>query len=332
MNKRIFLLILATLCLIFGLCSCSCSTDDNEHNHNHSTGSSTINSTGNSTRPDNQNPEPPNTDIKCEHYWYNVEIDKETSSTSSVYLKGSCYLCGDSLMREAITTVSLSEWKKALSSEELKSFTVFAGNSYTDYDESSALSWKIDNDIFTEDYYINSTKNSTSYLTEKYSGYSLMYSKFTYNMDSRTYVYNLDESSTIELGFADGQLIYHSSTSKNGDNVKKSDTLYLNHNKITVSVPDYFYDIFDKMIAEENLTSTSLSASMRTKVAEFLKSLNFDGSFEISFLENGGLSVYFSYENSKTDPIFNEQYSSITIYAQDEKIKSITIGNSSLVF
>ncbi len=332
MNKKIFLLILATLCLIFGLCSCSCSTDDNEHNHNHNSESNIPSSTNNSKRPDNQNPPPPNTDISCEHYWYNVEIDKNTSSTSSVYLKGSCYLCGDTLMREAITTVSLSEWKNALSSDNLKSFTVFAGNTYTDYDESSSLSWRIKDDIFTEDYFINSGKNSSTYLTDKYGGYSLMYSKFTYNMESRTYVYKVDENNSIELGFADGQLIYHSSTSKNGENIKKSDTLYLNHNKITVSIPKYFYDIFNNMIAEENLTSTSLSAGMRKNLAEFLKELTFDGSVEISFIENGGLSVYFSYENSKTDPIFNEQYSSVTIYAQDGKIKSVTIGNSSILF
>ncbi|MBE6673917.1 MAG: hypothetical protein E7596_02285 [Ruminococcaceae bacterium] len=332
MNRRIFLLILVTLCLIFGLCSCSCSTDEGEHNHNHNTQSSVPSSTSNSTRPDNQNPTPPNTDIKCEHYWYNVEIDKNTSSTSSVYLKGRCYLCGDELLREAITTVSLSEWKNALSSENLKSFTVFNGHTYSNYDEKSSSSWKIENDIFTEDYFINSNKNSSSYLTDKYSGYSLMYSKFTYNMESRTYVYTIDESSSIELGFADGQLISHSSTSKNGENTKKSDTLYLNHNKINVSIPDYFFDIFNKMIAEENLTSTSLSSNMRKDLAEFLKTLTFDGSIEISFLENGGLSVYFYYENSKTDPIFNEQYSSITIVGKDEKIKSITIGNYSLVF
>lgn len=331
MKKKAFLLILVTLCLIFTLCSCSCTTDNGEHNHNHSTGSSVDNSTGSSTRPDNQNPTPPNTDIECEHYWYNVEIDKATSSTSSVYLKGTCYLCGDSLMREAITTVSLSEWKAALSSEELKSFTVFAGNNYTDFDENSSLSWRIKNDIFSEDYYINSNKNSASYLEEKYGGYSLMYSKFTYSMETRTYIYDLDESTKVELGFADGQLIYHSTT-KNGENIKKSETLYLNHNKITISVPNYFYEIFERMIAEENLTSTSLSASMRNDVAEFLKELTFDGSFEISFLENGGLSVYFLYENSLTDPIFNSQYNSITILAQDEKIKSVTIGNSTLVF
>ena len=49
-------------------------------------------------------------------------------------------------------------------------------------------------------------------------------------------------------------------------------------------------------------------------------------------VENGGLSVYFYYENSQTDPIFNSQYNTVTISAQDERIKSITIGNSTLVF
>ena len=236
-------------------------------------------------------------------------------------------------MREAITTVSLGEWKKALSSEDLKSFTVFAGNSYTDYDETSSLSWRIINDIFSEDYYINSsTKNSAAYLNENYGGYALMYNKFTYSMETRTYIYEVNENSRVELGFADGNLIYHSTTSKNGENIKKSDTLYLNHNKIEITVPDYFYEIYEKMIAEENIVSSSLSASMRKTVAEFLKTLTFDGTFEISFLENGGLSVYFSYENTQTDPIFNSQYNSITISAQDERIESITIGNSTLIF
>ena len=325
MNKRIFLLILTTLCLIFVLCSCSC--DNENHDHNHITSSSK-----GDIILDNQNPEPPPLVNKpCDHYWCKVEIDKNTDSTSSVYLKGECYLCGDYLNDEVVTIVSYEEWKNALSHIGLNSFTTYIGDTYTDYTENSTRVWKVENSIFTEEFFINSQNNANSYVTESFSGYALMYNSFVYNKDTRTYIYTIDETSYIELGFADGKLNYHATVSVVDHNEQKSVTLYLNHGKINIELPDYFNEIYGSATSKEVIDKTTLTPSMANDVYGFISSLKFEGSYEVSFLANSKLSVHF-YTKGDSDPIFNEAYESVTVVIDNDKLEALKIGNNTIEF
>ena len=328
MSKKIFALILVAMCFIFVFCAC---TDNNEENCENEHSSSSSN---NDVILDNKNPTPPPpADINCEHYWYKASIDKNTSSTSSVYLKGECYLCGDYLSKEVITTVSYSEWKNALSVNSLNSFTVFNSNTYVDYTDKSSRKWKTENGIFTEEFFISSEKsNANLYVTEKFSGYALMYNDFVYSMESRTYIYKINETSHIELGFADGALLYHSVVNSDSHNEQKSDTLYLNHGKINIELPDYFDGIYNSATSKEIIESSSLSQSMANQAYEFIRSLKFEGAYEVSFLENGKLSVLFYLNTQELDPIFGEQYSSATVVIDNEKITSLVIGNNTIEF
>ncbi len=325
MNKKIFALILAVMCFIFVFCACSCDNEDVPNG---------TSSSKNDIILDNQNPTPPPpADVNCEHYWYKTSIDKNTSSTSSVMLKGECYLCGEYLSKEVITTVSYSEWKDALSLTKLNSFTVFNSNTYVDYTENSSRRWKIENSIFTEEFFINSeNSNSSLYVKENFSGYALMFNDFVYNMETRTYIYEISETSYIELGFADGELLYHSTASKIDHSEQKSATLYLNHGKIDIELPEYFEGIYEGATSKEIINSSTLSQSMANQAYEFIRSLKFEGSYEVSFLENSKLSVYFYLNGQEADPIFNEQYDSATVVIDNEKIVSLVIGKNTIEF
>jgi hypothetical protein len=326
MIKRLLILILALACLTVVFCACSCNDENNEEN------TPPTSSSINNSRPDNQNPVPPPLVNKpCEHYWYKTQIDKNTSSTSSIMLKGECYLCGDYLSREAITTVSYNEWKDALSLVGLNSFTVFNSNTYTDYTENSIRRWKIASSVFTEEFFINSENNNAStYVKESFSGYALMYNSFVYSMDTRTYIYQINDQSHIELGFADSKLVYHATVTKDGHNTQKSETLYLNHGKIDIEIPTYFDGIYNKATSKNVIEGSTLSASMANSVYEFIRSLKFEGSYEISFLENGKLSVHFYLNPQSPDPIFNEQYTSATVVIDNDKLEALVIGTNSI--
>ena len=326
-----FLTVLFTLCLIFALFSCSCSDENTDtpptQNSTPQGGSSTQNSTTNSTP---SFPEPPLSDVVCSHYWKDVTVDTNTEATSTVIMKGTCYLCGDSLYEEHISTVTYEEWKKALSPDYINSFTVFVGNTYTDYGEKNSMSWKISNNIHTESYYINLGKNAASYLTEYYSGYitASMFNQFTYNREKRAYVYEINENSHIELCFANGYLISHSEVSTSEGKEKKSTTLYLNHNNINVNLPQYFYDHFKKITAENNIDSSALPSSHKEAIKKIIKGLDLNGKIEVAYLENGGLSVYFYLDREVINEVLNENYSSVTLVAKDDILESIIIGKS----
>lgn len=320
-NFKIIFMILAVACMIFALCACSCQAPDSEtstessHEHDHSQ--------------NNQKPEEPKQPEKeCVHYWYNVTVDRNTSATGSVILNGECWNCGDKLSKEVITLVDHDEWKAALSPEGMKSFTLNNSVTYTDYDEKGTMSWSItgESKIYTEQYFVNTKANSASYATDNFSGYKMMYSSFKYNEQSKTYVYEINDTSTVEMMFADGKLFLLTL----GSGSSKTEYMYLNYDIASASVPQYFFDIYSAAITKENISSSSLSTEMVNKVSEFLTSLSFELPHEIYFLENGGLSVYF-YTNSTTpDPFFGEEYEAVTVFARDEKIVSLTIGNNTI--
>ncbi|MBO5262257.1 MAG: hypothetical protein J6B45_04345 [Clostridia bacterium] len=345
MMKKAFLIILSVMCLYFVLCSCSCNQNnstvgESSHNHSNETDGSANTNTGTSS----STPTPPsnkdegNGDItapetKCElsdkgHYWKDVSINKNTSAAGTIAVSGKCHLCGDSLYKVSTSLVEYNEWKNALSQERLSSFTAVIGDEYTDYSESGSISWRIKEGTYTSDYYVNfDTKNSIEY-AKNFQGFALQYYDFKYDSISKTYVYWINENSFVELGFADGDLIYHATVTKKGDREEKTATLYLNHQRITVEAPDFIIEKFENAVSLEALKASSLSASNAESIYNELKSFSFDLKFEASLLENDGLSVYFYLNSPKTDPIYGDTYSTASIIIKEGKATSISFGNT----
>lgn len=348
MKKQIFLILCVVMCLFLALCSCSCNNNgasgQSSHNHDHEHSDSTGNSTSSNGSTGSTTPTPPsdknegNGDItspetKCElsdkgHYWKNVSINKNTSAAGTIAISGKCHLCKDNLYKVATSLIEYNEWKEALSAEKLSSFTAVTGNEYTDYDKNGSISWRIKDNIYTADYFINSTtKNSTEY-AKNFQGFSLQYYDFKYDSLSKTYVYWVNQNSYIELGFADGDLIYHATVTKNGDREEKTATLYLNHQRITVSTPDFIVEKFNSALNLEDLKSSSLSQSDAQSIYNELKALSFECSFEASLLENDGLSIYFYLNSQKTEPVYGGTYSTASVVIKDGAITSISFGNT----
>lgn len=323
MKKRIFILILAVACLIFALSACS---NEEEHNHDHST-----NTTQSTQKPGGT--VGGGTVIECEnHYWYNVTLDTKTESTNTAIMKGNCYLCGDILSKEVITGIDHDDWKNALLPEAFNVFTLVNGVTYTTYGEDGAMSWRIVNNVYSEEYFVNYPEKSGLVYGKNLEGYSLMHTEFTYNESTKTYFYEIDENRRIEMGFADKKLFSLSThTNENGE-WKKATTQYLNYGIDMTAVPDYFFAQYEKITSIEAISKSSVSQSDAQKISEFLSSLSFDLKHEISYLENGGLSVYFYIENGLNDPIFGGNYSSVSIVALDDKITSLTVGNNTIEF
>lgn len=325
MNKRLFILIFWGMCLFFILCSCSCEKD---------TDSSFISSSQSSGIKDNQNtPETPRVEEECDHLWYDVTVNTDTESTNTVILEGNCSLCTDFISKEVLTWVSYKEWGMAFSADGMKNFTVNNGINYTNYDENNASSQRVQNNIHTEEYFINSPyKNSSYYVNENFSGYSIMYGDFAYSNDKKAFVHKINDTSSIEIRFADKQLLSISTVSTDEGHTKTSTTYYLNQGKISVDVPEYFFERFDNMIKVDTLMTSSIGFSDAEKISEFLSSLTFDGRYEVAYTENGGLGVHFYFENEKTDPVFNGSYKEISIVAKDDRITELIIGNNTVEF
>jgi phosphoglucomutase len=107
----------------------------------------------------------------------------------------------------------------------------------------------------------------------------------------------------------------------------------LTGNEVGVLLLDYICSqrIQNKTMPQNPIAvKTIVTTDMAEKVSAFLKTLSFELPHEISFLENGGLSVYFYVANGENDPIFGEKYESVTVVAQDEKITGLTIGNNTI--
>lgn len=333
MKKRLFLIFCGVMCLFFVLCSCG---DDSE-------GSDLLTNSGNQTSssipiiPDGGNVDddeqvvfPPETDCPANelgHYWKNVTIDKKTSSSGSVILRGTCFNCGDSLGKEVITLVDHDGWKRALSSDGLNSFTMIVNNEYTDFDENGSLAWRIINNNYTQDLFVNSEKNSSNHAI-KFSGFLLAesYNKFTYDQTTKTYVYK-DDNTRIELGFADGTLLLHSVSSLVQESPVTT-SVYVNHGRIKIEAPKYLTDSFSKAASLDALSKSTLTDSQAEKLFEVLSSLSFDSSFEASYLENGQVSVYFILENEKIDPFFDLKYSTVSVSMTDDKITSVSFDGN----
>lgn len=343
MKKRLLFLFCGMMCLFLLLCSCgddgdtgnSLPTESGSHTHSgehtHQSGdtNSSVNedeSIDSGVNGDITSPETPCELNKAGHYWSNVSINKNTSAQGTVALSGKCHLCGDELYKVCTSIVDYEQFKNALSSDSLSSFTAVLGAEYTDYDENGSLTWRINKGVYTADYYINSkTKNSREY-AKNFQGFS--FNNFTYNSTSKTYVYWFDVNSYVELGFADGDLIYHSVGSKNGDEDKKTQTLYLNHNRISVESPNFAIDKYNAAVTKEALDASSLDADLVDKVFSELKSFSFDGSFEASLLENDRLCVYFYIDEARQNPVVDGTYTEASVTIEDTKIISFSFGKT----
>lgn len=329
MKKKFLLIFSLILCLLLAFVSCNDEEGDDSHSHSHSsstiTGSTPSDSSGSGVIP----AKTPCIMNEKGHYWYDVSIDTGSGISGSAVLSGRCYLCGDNLIKEVITLVDYEEWQNALT-QGLASFTVNVGSEYTDYDQSSSFSWRINDGVFTQDFFINSKDKTSTQKAKDFESFLLpsVYNSFTYNAKTKTYVY-VSQNATVELGFADGKLLSHSVTST-GENSKKSTTLYLNHDRVSVSTPQYFFDSLSYATSRESINKSTLSTTMKEKLASVFSSLSFDGYYEISYLENGGLSVYFSYESPKNDSVFGEAYSSLTIVISEDKVVSVSFGTSTV--
>lgn len=323
MNKRIIFLICAILCLFFVLCSCSCEDETVTP-----TSSSVQSSNTGGGGGDNQKP------VACKHdYWFKPGVNKSTSSDHSAILFGECYNCGDSLTKEVVTVVTFDEWKAALSPEKLTSFTLCVGQEYTDYALNGSLSRRVKDGIYTEDYFLGAgSLNSKTYAEEAFTGYAMlsMYEQFTYDKEKKVYVLPLNESSSIEIGFADGYVLSLATVSKNGHEESRITSYYINHGKVEVNLPSYFYTIYNGATSLDEIKNSSLSQDMCEKIVSVLDEMSFDNRVEVSFLENGGLSVYFYLDEAKTDPLFGEEYSFVTVVIQDTKLKSVSFGNNTV--
>ena len=322
MKKRLFFIICAVMCLFLVLCSCSCESEDTTETTN-----SHVHGTGD--RPDNQNPsEPPKLDIDCKHYWHNVTFDTNTDSTGSAIIKGVCYLCGESLSKEVVTRINHEEWAVALSSESLNNFTVINGVNYTNYSENGSMSWRVVNDIHTEEYFVNNPERSSIEYAKNFLGYAGMHQLFTYEESSRAYVYEIDSEHSVKIAFADNKLFSLTTVSPENETT----TMYVNYGTASTQIPDYFFERYNKIIDTESLKNASVSQSDAEKINAFLKGMSFESKYEVAYTENGGLSVYFYIENGENDPIFGGEYTFVSVVASDDKITSLTVGANSIEF
>lgn len=355
MKKRLFLLFCGVMCLFFVLCSCGCDnkntgvpSSSHNHDHDHSTDNNTIssnnttnsnstlpptNNSGNSNGNNNGNGDISVPETKCElndagHYWSNVVVDKNTSSTGTVSVYGKCHLCKEDLHQVYTTIVTYEEWKNALSTEGLSSFTTVVGDKYTDYDKTGAVEWKEVDKTYTANYFINSPSKNSGEQAKNFYGFALQFNDFKYDNVSKTYVYWINENSYIELGFANGKLFYHATVSKNGDNQQKSATLYLNHNRISIDTPDFIRQKYGDSISVENLSLSTLGSSLIEKINNELKSFSFDWTYEASLLENDQLTIYFYLDTPRTNPFLSEEYRTASVIVKDGKLTSVTFGNT----
>ena len=153
--------------------SCSCEKEEaGEHDgHNHST----TTTTGTSQDGSDGSKEPPLVEKHKNHYWTNVEILENETATSSSLLKGYCYECGEALSKEVITIVSPDEWRAALSTEGLATFTAFSNGTYTDYNEKGSKSWRVSGGIQTEEYCVGVEGETSREYAERFAGFALGY-------------------------------------------------------------------------------------------------------------------------------------------------------------
>ena len=339
MKKRLFLLFCGVMCLFFVLCSCSCDTEnvdsgdgDESHSHTHSSlssgSSSTVTDSSSNIQGSNNGdittPETPCELSESGHYWSQVKINKETMAKSTVAVSGICHFCGDELYKVCASVVDYEQLKKAFSKESLKSFTLVNGTEYTDYDESGAICWREKDKVYTADYYINSdTKNSLKQI-ESFSAYKL--ENFKYDGSTKTYKYVYDENSYAEFGFADGDFIYYSYTSKNGDKEQKIESLYLNHNRIKVEKPDFIIEKYNEAVTLQKLKDSKLDSYTAENIFEELKSFDFDSTFEAFLLENDRVSVYFPLKSPRVDPISKDSYSFASVLIEDSQVVSVSFG------
>lgn len=351
MKKGLILLACLLSMLALLLCACGDNTEGDSHDHDHDhegtgstqssggtnnsgtqSGTGTSSSTGNNENTDISTPE---TDCKLSesgHYWSEVALNKNTSATGTVAISGRCELCGDSLYKICTSLVDYNEWKTALSEDSLKSFTeILSSGEYNDYDQNGSISWRIDkNGTYTADYFINNEEKSSGAYAQRFAGFALQYEDFKYNSVSKTYVYWINENSYIELGFADGMLISHSTCSVKDGQEAKSTTLYLNHGRVSVEFPDFIEDKFENSLSLEALLNSNLSQSLATGIYNELSSLDFSGKLEASLLENDRVSVYFYLENAKKCPISGEDYLTASVIITEGYITSVSFGNSSV--
>lgn len=335
MKKRLFFIFCGVMCLFLMLCSCGDDSGSSALSSQITTSSIVLPDVpgGGGVRDDEEQVVfPPETDCPATelgHYWKDVTIERDTSSSGSVIVRGICYNCGDRLGKEAVSLVDREQWKAALSEDGLKSFTVIMNNEYTDYDENGSLVWRIKNNVFTQDMFVNSEKNSTSHALN-YAGFLLAesYNKFTYDQNSKTYVYN-DVNSKIELGFADGTLLYYSFESLTQDGAKSS-AIYVNHGRIKIEAPFYLTSSFERMTSLEEISKATISNEYANSLYNALSTLSFDSKFEASYLENGKISVYFYLENESVDPIFGEKYSSVSVIFDSDRLSSVSFGNNKI--
>ncbi len=336
MKKRIFLLFCGVMCLLLLLCSC---TDEAEESGlSIPSGNNTVSSlptTPNGGNIPDSEPTvfPPETACPANelgHYWKDISISNSTSSTVSVIIKGSCYNCGQSLGKEAVSVVDFDEWKNALSSSGLSSFTLISGGEYTDFDENNTLSWRIKNNIYTQDFSFSIEQKNSAAHALNFAGFSLAesFNKFKYDSNSRTYVYS-DENAKYELGFADGHLLLHSVESLADENNRVT-SLYVNHGRIKIDVPDYVKSYFSNMTSCEALSKSKESKNFIEKLNDALSEMSFDMPAEISYLENGKVSFYFILDEEKTDPFFDLKYSTVSVLIENDAVVRVSFGSNDI--
>ena len=346
MKKGLILLACFVSLLVLLLCACGDNTGNDGHDHDHenegngttqssggTSSSGTQSGTGTSNNNENTDISSPETDCKLNesgHYWSEVSLNKNTSATGTVAISGKCEYCGDSLYKISTALVDYNEWKTALSTESMASFTeILSSGEYTDYDESGSIRWRIDeNGTYTADYFINSMEKSSGTYAQRFYGFALQYDDFKYDSVSKTYVYWINVNSYIELGFADGALISHSTCSIKDGKETKNTTLYLNHGRVNVECPEFVEEKFENALSLEVLLSSNLSESLANGIYDELSKLDFNGSLEASLLENDRVSVYFYLENPGKCPISGEDYLTVSVIITDGYITSVSFGNN----
>ena len=326
MKKRLFLLFCGVMCLFFVLCSCG---DDEVTTTTTTTGTVSSQPDGGNVDDSNQTVFAPETSCPANalgHYWKDVTVNTASNSSGSVIVKGVCYNCGEKLGKEAVSLVSFEEWKNALSSAGLSSFTTIKGTEYTDYDSKNALSWRIKNNVFTQDFYFGTNKNSAEHALN-FSGFLLTesYNKFTYDQATKSYVYE-DGNVKIFLGFADGCLLSHTVEGSSGS---KETTLYVNHGRIKIDVEDYVVNYFNDMTSVSALSKSILPQSYVQTLHSALTELSFESKTEVSYLENGKVCYYFFLDSQKTDPFGDSKYSTVAVIIEEDRVTSVSFGSTS---
>ena len=216
----------------------------------------------------------------------------------------------------------------------MKSFTLINGVLTTDYCENIAKKYKTVNNVYTEEYFVLSPKeNSSYYVTENLSGYKIMYSDFTYNPEKRAFVHQINDTSYIEIMFSEKKLLSISTVSIKDSQETKTTFYYLNQGLVSVSVPSYFFERYQSMISVEALKNAKASLDDAEKINTLLSSISFENTrYEISYSENGGMGVCFYFDQAQTDPIFNDTYNEIYISSEHDTIKELKIGNNTYLF